>query len=242
MTDWSVIRSPRCLAIIPARSGSKGIPGKNLNEIGGKTLVARAVETARATGLFARIVLSTDDPAIAAEGQRAGADVPYLRPAELASDTANILDVVRQLLAAIRSAGEPFYDVVALLEPTSPARTPDIVVETVMAACSEGADAALTVSEVPLRYHSRKQLERDASGFAVHVHQEGASIINRQQLSASFIRNGMCYAVRTSALAAGHGMIGSRARLIPVAGPVINIDDQSDLDLARQVLDPRGGP
>lgn len=242
MTDLSVIRSPKCLAVIPARGGSKGLPGKNLKEIGGKTLVARAVEAARATDLFAKIVLSTDDPEIAAEGRRAGADVPCLRPAELASDTANILDVVRQLLDTIRSAGEPFYDVVALVEPTSPARTPGIVVETVMAACSEGADAALTVSEVPHRYHSRKQLERDASGFAVHVHQEGASIINRQQLSASFIRNGMCYAVRTSALATGHGMIGSRARLLLVAGPVINIDDQSDLDLARQVLALRGDP
>lgn len=241
MTGWSVIRSPICLAIIPARGGSKGLRGKNLKMIGGQTLVARAIETARATGRFARIVLSTDNPAIAAEGQRAGADVPYLRPAELASDTANILDVVRQLLSAIRSAGEPAYDIVALLEPTSPARTSEIVIETVMAACSEGADAALTVSEVSLRYHPYKQLERDASGFAVHVHQGGASIINRQQLRPSFIRNGMCYAVRTSALAAGHGILGSRARLIPVAGPVINIDDQADLDLARQVLDLRGG-
>lgn len=242
MTGLPAIKFPQCLAIIPARGGSKGIPGKNLKEIGGQTLVARAVETARSTGLFARIVVSTDDPAIAVEGQRAGADVPYLRPVELALDTANILDVVRHLLSAIRSAGEPSYDIVALLEPTSPARTSGIVIETVMAACSEGADAALTVNEVPLRYHPRKQLERDASGFAVHVHPEGASTINRQQLGPSFVRNGMCYAVRTSALAGGHGMIGSRARFILVEGPVINIDDQADLDLAQQILDPRSGP
>ena len=206
--------------------------------ISGQTLVARAIATAHATGLFARIVLSTDDPEIAAEGKRAGADVPFLRPADMASDTSNILDAVRQLLSVIESSGEPAHDIVALLEPTSPARTPANVIETVNAACSEGADAAFTASEVPRRYHFRKQFERDASGFAVHAHQGGPDIVNRQQLSPSLVRNGMCYAIRTSALAAGHGIIGTRARLVEVDGPIINIDDVADLDLTRKVLGP----
>ncbi len=235
MSALSALDAPRALAVIPARGGSKGLPGKNLKKIGGETLVARAVGVALESGVFSRIVVSTDDMAIAAEGRKAGADVPFLRPAALSSDTANVLDAVQHLLPALSADGE--FDLVVLLEPTSPARTPAIVRETVLAACAEGADAAFTVSEVPLRYHARKQFERDQNQFAVHAQPSGKAVVSRQQLAPTFIRNGMCYAVRRSALAAGHGILGSHARLVIVTGPVINIDGAEDFALARQVLE-----
>ena len=76
------------IAFVFARGGSTGIPGKNLEEIGGRSLIARAVETARATGLVERVVVSTDDDDIAREAERAGAEIPFMRPQELASSTA----------------------------------------------------------------------------------------------------------------------------------------------------------
>lgn len=238
MTDLSAISAPRVLAIIPARGGSKGLPGKNLMRVGGQTLLARSVSCAKAAGVFARIVVSTDDPAIAEEGRRAGAEVPFLRPVGLATDTANVRDAVVHLLGKLRATEENIFHIVVLLEPTSPARTPEIVRQTVAACAAEGSNAAFTASEVPLRYHPLKQFHRDEQGFAAFAHPDGATVVNRQQLKPTFIRNGMCYAVRTSALDAGLGLTGSAARLILVNGPVINIDDQADLDLARQMLGP----
>lgn len=235
MTAFPKISAPRVLAIIPARGGSKGLPGKNMMTIGGQSLVARAVSCANEAGVFDDIVISTDDPALAAEGERAGARVPFLRPAVLAGDTSNIRDAVMHLLGHL---DDNRFDIVALLEPTSPARTPDIVQRTVRACAEASADAAFTVSEVPLKHHPLKQFHIDGEGRAAFAHPDGASIINRQQLKPTYIRNGMCYAVRASSLAAGHGLTGSAATLIPIEGPVINIDDQADFDLARQVLGP----
>jgi len=81
-------RKLEILGLVPARGGSKGIPGKNLAVLGGKTLVARAVESGLESRFVNRVILSTDSPAIAEEGHRAGAEVPFMRPAELATDGA----------------------------------------------------------------------------------------------------------------------------------------------------------
>lgn len=227
----------RRLAIVPARGGSKGLPGKNLAVVGGTTLLARAVACARESGAFDSIVVSTDDPGIAAEGERAGASVPFLRPATLAADTAAVIDAVRDVLARLAEAGEPAFDLVTLLEPTSPLRTPEIIRRTVAAAEAEGCDAALTVSEVPLRYHPLKQFRLDRKGSLRHHAEDGARIVNRQELTPTYVRNGQCYAVRTAALSAGHGILGANPCAVMVEGPIVNIDDAEDLALARRLIE-----
>jgi len=227
----------RRIAIIPARGGSKGLAGKNLALVGGKTLVARAVEAAVASGLFAYVLVSTDDPAIAAEGRRAGGATPFLRSAALASDRAAVADAVRDALARLGAAGEAPFELVALLEPTSPMRNPEILRQTVAAAETEGADAAFTVSPVPTRFHAMKQFHIGKASFAHYVHPEGGKIVNRQELEPSFVRNGLCYAVRTSALAAGLGILGRAPRAVVVEGPIVNIDDAEDLALARRLIE-----
>lgn len=225
------------LAIIPARGGSKGLPGKNMAVIAGETLLARAVRCAVASGLFDAVVVSTDDPAIAAEGVRAGAEAPFLRSAALASDGAAVVDAVRDLVTRLAAGGRAGFTLVALLEPTSPLRTAAIVAQTVAAAETAGFDAAFTVAAVPTRFHPLKQFRLDPDGTARHLLEAGAAVVNRQELGSSFVRNGMCYAVRMTALAAGHGMLGSRAQAVVVAGPLVNIDDADDLALARQQME-----
>lgn len=233
----SGISSWRRLAIVPTRGGSKGLPGKNLAVIGGVTLLARAVACARESGAFDKIIVSTDDPAIAEEGERAGASVPFLRPPTLASDTAAVIDAIRDVLARLADAGEPAFDLVALLEPTSPLRTPEIIRRTVEAAEMDGCDAALTVSEVPLRYHPLKQFRLDREGNVRHYAKDGASVVNRQELTPTYVRNGQCYAVRTTALSAGHGILGAMPRAVVVEGPIVNIDDAEDLALAGRLIE-----
>jgi CMP-N-acetylneuraminic acid synthetase len=225
----------RRLALIPARGGSKGLPGKNLAIVGGMTLLARAIRCAYDAGLFEKIVVSTDDPAIAEEGIKAGAAVPFLRPKLLASDESPVLAAITHALQQLEIADPVRFDLVALLEPTSPLRTPEIVRAVVNAAEQSGVDAAFTVTPVPKRYHPLKQFTSD-DGHAQHYLEAGATIVNRQELSQTYIRNGMCYAVRRTALDTGYGVLGSAAKMIIVAEPVVNIDDAGDLALARQLI------
>lgn len=227
----------RRLAIVPARGGSKGLPGKNMAPVAGESLLARAVRCAREAGIFDFILVSTDDPAIAEEGRRAGAQVPFLRPAALASDQAAVIDAVRDALDRLEAQGQSRFDTIALLEPTSPLRTPQILRQTVAAAESDGADAALTVSRAPTRYHPLKHFRIDSGGLARHAVEAGARVVNRQELTDTFLRNGMCYAVRRSAIDAGHNMLGSAPRAVIVEGPAVNIDDAEDLAEARRLLE-----
>jgi len=109
----------RVLALVPARRGSKGLLLKNVRPLQGKPLLAWPIEAARGSRYVDRVVISTDDPEFAAIAQRAGADAPFLRPAELASDTAPSIDFIVHAIDFLEAAGEQ-YEYLILLEPTSP--------------------------------------------------------------------------------------------------------------------------
>lgn len=217
------------LALIPARAGSKGVPEKNLRRLGGMTLTAHAVRCAMETGLFEAIVVSTDGEAIAAEARAAGAEV-IRRPAHLASDTANVVDVIDHALTILVDDGRS-PDVVALLEPTCPLRTPAMVAEAMAALAS--ADAVVTVSEVPLRFHARKQFALDAGGYVERVLALPPPV-RRQDLTPTFVQNGAVYAFRTSMFRACRSVFGPRPRAVVVTAPLVNIDSLEDLAEAER--------
>ena len=231
----------RRLAIIPARAGSKGVPGKNMRPIGGLSLLARAVLTARATGLFDTIFVSTDSEEYAAEAAKYGAETPWLRPDDLASDTALVADAIRHTIEEYARRGQHF-DTLALLEPTSPLRTPAIVRETVLAAEAPGWDAAFTVTEVPRPYHALKQFRLDEDGAASFVMSEASPNVNRQSLYPTYIRNGLAYAVRVPAFLATHSIHATHARAIIIDEEVVSIDTEEDLRLAERLIAERGDP
>jgi N-acylneuraminate cytidylyltransferase len=112
----------RLLAIIPARGGSKRLPGKNKRPLAGKPLVEWTIAAALGSRRVARALVSTDDPEMADLARNAGAEVPFLRPPDLATDTADSVGVARHALEFLAGRGE-FYDAIALLQPTSPLRT-----------------------------------------------------------------------------------------------------------------------
>jgi CMP-N,N'-diacetyllegionaminic acid synthase len=113
-----VIGDRKVLALIPARGGSQGLPGKNILPVRGRPLLAWSVDAARGSRRVDRVVLSSEDEAVIAAARACGCDVPFRRPYALASDTAPTIDVVLHALDAL-----PGYDVVVLLQPTSPLRT-----------------------------------------------------------------------------------------------------------------------
>ncbi|CAM3177390.1 N-acylneuraminate cytidylyltransferase/CMP-N,N'-diacetyllegionaminic acid synthase [Sphingomonas antarctica] len=114
-----MIDGARVLCIVPARSGSKGLPGKNVRMLHGKPLLAWPIHAARASACIDRVICSTDDPDYAELARQAGADVPFLRPAELAVDTAPSLGFILHAVDTL-AADDEVYDYVVLLEPTSP--------------------------------------------------------------------------------------------------------------------------
>ena len=116
--------TPSVVALIPARMGSKRVPGKNIRVLGGHPLIAYTIAPAVRSGVFDRVIVSTDAEEIAAIARHYGAEVPFLRPAAMAGDTSPDIEWVEHTLATLRDSGQP-YDCFALLRPTSPFRTPD---------------------------------------------------------------------------------------------------------------------
>ena len=112
----------RSIAIIPARSGSKGLKDKNIKELCGKPLLAYSIEAAKLSGRFETVMVSTDSEKYAEIARQCGAEVPFLRSAETSNDTASSWDVVREVLSGYEHLGQ-FFDAFALLQPTTPLRT-----------------------------------------------------------------------------------------------------------------------
>jgi N-acylneuraminate cytidylyltransferase/CMP-N,N'-diacetyllegionaminic acid synthase len=161
-----MIEDKRVLALIPARRGSKGLPLKNVRSLGGKPLLAWPIAAARASRFVDRVVVSTDDAEFAALARAAGADTPFLRPADLASDTAPSIGFIRHALDALVQEGDK-YDYLVLLEPTSPL-TEGTDVDAALTTLHERrpeAEAIVGVSAL-VSAHPAYAVRIESSGFA----------------------------------------------------------------------------
>jgi CMP-N,N'-diacetyllegionaminic acid synthase len=230
----------RVLALIPARGGSKGIPRKNLAVIGGHPLIAHTIRTARASGRLTRIVVSTDDQDISEVARRYGADVPFLRPPELATDQAKSADVVLHALAAIETQEARQYDVICLLEPTSPLRTIADVSGALDMLTSSDADAVISVYRVEAP-HPIKTLAIEGNRLAPFMPERWKPNLTRQELPPVYAVNGAVYCIRRDAFLASRSFWGSSAA--PYVMPQersVNIDTPLDLTVADVLLKQRG--
>jgi CMP-N-acetylneuraminic acid synthetase len=221
------------LAVVPARGGSKGVPRKNIAEIGGKSLIARVAAVVSALPWIDRALISTDDAGFADEARRHGLDAPFIRPAELATDTADAADVwIHAWLQAEAHYGMRF-EASLYLQPTSPFRTPAHVEATVRAMVEGGRAAACTVSRVPGHFTPQKLLLRDAAGTLSFLAADGAQHKNRQTIPACWYRNGYCYAALRRTVVVHRHIVEEDCIGVPVEGPIVNIDDPFELELAR---------
>lgn len=135
------------LAIIPARSGSKGLKDKNIRELSGKPLLAYSIDAAHKSGLFQEVMVSTDSEKYAAIAKECGATVPFLRSEAASTDSADSWSVVREVLSGYREAGQQF-DTVCLLQPTSPLRTAEDIIGAYALLDERMADAVTSVCEL----------------------------------------------------------------------------------------------
>ncbi|MBW3655848.1 MAG: acylneuraminate cytidylyltransferase family protein [Gemmatimonadetes bacterium] len=220
------------IATICARGGSRGLPGKNIRPFpdrGGPPLIVHSIRHALACARIARTYVSTDDPAIAEIARAAGAIVPYLRPAELASDTAGKLPALEHLLAYLEADGAIIGQVVDL-QPTSPLRAPGDIERCLDAL--EGVDLALSVYDSG--FHPAFNLvELQADGMAVLCQVRGA--VRRQDLDPVYALSGSIYCWRRDALAqaAAGGLWSVRVRGVPMPRErSADIDDLLDFEWA----------
>lgn len=178
------------LALIPARGGSKGIPRKNIKLLGGKPLIAWTIDAAKQARCIDRIVVSTEDEDIAKVALECGADVPFLRPPELAADDtpgiAPVLHALEQL---------PMFDWVLLLQPTSPLRSVADIEGIVNFCLERGASSAVSICEVSK--HPYWMYQRDQSDRLQPLLSNRPEIPRRQDLPPVYTLNGALYLART---------------------------------------------
>ena len=225
----------RVLGLIPARGGSKGVPGKNVRHLAGRPLIAYAIEAARSSGIIDRVVVSTDAEDIAEVARSLDADVPFMRPPDLASDRAPMLAVVQHALSTLQQSGWK-TDIVLLLQPTSPLRQPRHLIEAMTLLNTTGADAVASVVEVP-RHMSPDYLMRIENGRLSSFLAEGKRITRRQDARPAFVRDGTVYACWERTLVEQNSLYGRDCRpLIIPASESLTIDTLDDWKLAEQRL------
>jgi CMP-N-acetylneuraminic acid synthetase len=223
------------LGLVPARGGSKGIPGKNIRPLAGFTLLEYVARTARESEVVDRLVLSTDDPRIAAEGERVGLEVPFLRPAHLAADDTPMLAVIEHAVEALEQGGwSP--EIIVLLQPTSPLRRPAHIRAAVEDLRASRADSVVTVLELP-RHLSPDYVMRIDEGHLVPFLAQGAAITRRQDARPALVRDGTVYAFWRRTLRETGSLYGRRCRpLIIPAAESLTLDSEEDWTEAERRL------
>ncbi len=226
------------LAVIPARGGSKGVPGKNLAPVGGVPLVVRAIRAAQRARRVTGVAVSTDDAAIAAAATAAGAIVVH-RPAELAGDTASSEAALGHAVEVLYGPRVADLGVLLLVQCTSPFLTGEELDAVVAAVVDDGADCAFTAAA----FHGFLWRDRDA---AAGVNHDPGGRLRRQDREPEWLETGAAYAMRADGFARhGHRFFGRITAVATDPARALEIDEPADLDRARalaHLLDPAGRP
>lgn len=231
----------KILAVIPARGGSKGVPRKNIRPVCGKPLIAYSIETALTVRhLLHRIIVSTDDAEIAKISRRYGAEVPFMRPPELAEDKAPTLPVLQHAVRFVEEQDKICLDWILLLQPTSPCRTSEDILAALDLAHAGGCDSIISVVQVATHPLFIKRIENDrllpfSESFA---EKEGAR--RQDARPPAYVRNGAIYLTRRDVLMERNSIWGGFIR--PYVMPPersVNVDSELDLIMAELMLRPR---
>jgi CMP-N-acetylneuraminic acid synthetase len=238
-----MIGNKTVLVVVPARGGSKGLALKNIRTVNGIPLVALVGSVIRQLPYVDRAVCSTDHPKIAEVARQSGLDVPFMRPETLSGDIVADWDVLHHALITCEERDDRQYDVVVMLQPTSPFRKPAHVTAAVEKLISSGYDAVWTVSETDSKAHPLKQLVIK-NELLDYYEPAGERIIARQQLTPVYHRNGVAYAMTRDCLLEKRSIKGDRTSFIIIDDVLVNIDTEFDLTfaefLSRQPESPKG--
>ncbi len=220
------------IAIIPARGGSKGLPGKNIRPLNGKPLIAYAVEAALKAKHIDRVIVSTDDEQIAKVAVQYGAELPFMRPAELATDTAMAVDNYIYTIGRLeKESGKPI-DAFVVLQPTSPLRIAEDIDNAVELFQSKDADSVVSYckEDHPITWH--KYL--DEEGRFVNLFE--VTLKNRQDLRVSYYPNGAVYVFKTSIIRERKYFTDKSYAYVMPKSRSVDVDTIDDFEYAEFLL------
>src|SRR6267142_441639 len=226
--------APYVLGIIPARGGSKGLPGKNLRVLGKLSLLGHAIASSRESTRLTRFIVSTDSPALADEARRHTAEVPFLRPAELASDQAGMVPVLQHAVRWLEATVGTRPHFVVTLQPTSPFRIGADIDATVAKVIDTGADSAQTVTEASYHPFFMKTLDGDRTTPLFH---DGHKYVRRQDAPPVYQPSGAVYVTRYEVLMHEGKVLGQDNRaVVKDFESSVNIDTEWDFLMAELLL------
>jgi CMP-N,N'-diacetyllegionaminic acid synthase len=230
-----MIKKKKILAVVPARGGSKGVKLKNLYPIGGVPLVALAGNCLEQVLEIDRRVVSTDHEEIARIAEASGLAAPFRRPPALSGDRIGDWDVLNHALLEMEKIDEVRYDIILMIQPTSPLRTAKNVSDVLKFFVDGNWDAVWSVSETDLSYHPMKQLIISDDKLAFYD-PEGVKIIARQQLQPIYHRNGIAYVFSRECILEQKSKLGARTGAFIIEGPAISIDTVEDFAAVERLM------
>lgn len=233
-----MIDNHRVIAIVPARGGSKGLPGKNIKPFCGKPLIGWSIEAGRASRYIDEIMVTTDSEEVARVAREFGARVPFMRPAALAADTSTSIDVVKHALDFYTDELGQRFDLIVLLEPTSPLRTAEDV-DGALRMLLDRPDAKAVVGVAKTESQNPAFLvKRDDSDFLVGYEDPGMKPLRRQEIKDVFYLEGSVYVSWIDALRAENSFY--HRRTLGYEFPkwkALEIDDVYDFVMAEAIME-----
>ena len=229
--------SIKILGVIPARAGSKGIPNKNIIDLGGQPLIKYTIEAALGSNMITDCVVSTDSDDIASLAESLGLSCPFIRPKNLSDDKALSLPVIQHAVSFMENKHAIRYDAVIMLQPTTPLRTSEDIDQSLSILMSKKLDSVISVVEVEGNHPLR--MKRIVNNRLVNYVDQGYEDMRpRQELPKVYIRNGAIYATLRDTLIDGNSFVGENSYpYVMSKEKSINIDTISDLYLAQKYID-----
>ncbi|OWR27593.1 flagellar modification protein B [Saccharibacillus sp. O23] len=226
-------KSGGCLAIIPARGGSKGLPGKNIRPLDGKPLIVYSIEAALLSGCVDEVMVTTDSPAIADIARSAGARIPFMRPDHLASDQSKSIDVLRHAISFYEENLHRTFSSVLLLQPTSPLRDQADIRKAFKQFEDSGAESLQSVC--PAATHP--YLLRTFEGGRLSPYWIEQPHLRRQDLQEVYALNGAIYIMKRDLVMERNSIVGDHnTGYVMPKERSIDIDDLLDFQIAEILI------
>jgi CMP-N-acetylneuraminic acid synthetase len=223
----------KIIAIIPARGGSKGIPKKNLQQVNGVSLVGHAIQFAMKSNMFDLVSVSTDSEEIAMDAKENGCELIIDRPARLAGDSISDQPVLAHALIEAEKLTKTNFDLIVMLQPTSPMRSISELSEGINRVKELNYDSAWSVTNLDLHYHPRKQLRLLNDNIVNYVSEK--LVTSRQQLEPTFVRTGCFYIYKKEVVLQDINLMGESCSGVVSRIETVNIDTYEDLEYLRRL-------
>lgn len=212
------------LGVITARGGSKSVPQKNIKSLGGKPLIAYTIETAKKSDLLADLIVSTDDEKIASVCREYDILVPFMQPAELATDSSGHLGVMRYALEFMENKKGVVYDYAVIFQPTSPFRLVEDINKTIEKIIERGADSAFSMYEIEPSQHPMKVKKMDGDIVLPYCMEEEIGT-HRQDFPVAYKRSGAVYVTKRDLIMNENRLFGDF-----IVGHIVPLERSIDID------------